>query len=220
MRAPSSLLAAVACASSVACSGDTALPIDENCNPLGIEACMTPWPSSAFEIDDVTTATGRRLLLDDTADGFSPAAAMVMVFPDDVSSGSLATPNATVILDMRTGELVAHVAEIDANVEGSADAHAVILRPAAHLIAGHRYAVAITTRVVAADGDDLPVPPGFAAVRDGRHTDHMLLEAMRPRFGEVLDALDGAGFPEDDLVVAWDFTVASDPALTADRARR
>jgi hypothetical protein len=44
----------------------------------------------------------------------------------------------------------------------------------------HRYAVAITSRVRARDGEALAVPPGFAALRDGKHTDHELLEAMRP----------------------------------------
>src|SRR5262249_27200791 len=89
-------------------------------------------------------------------------------------------------------------------------------RPAQRLIGGHRYAVAITNRVKAASGDDLEVPPGFAALRDGKHTDHSLLEAMRPRFGDVLDALDTAGFPKSDLVVAWDFTVASDAFIHKD----
>jgi predicted esterase len=36
---------------------------------------------------------------------------------------------------------------------------------------------------------------------------------MRSRFGDVLDALDAAGFAKTDLVLAWDFTVASDDFL-------
>ena len=39
---------------------------------------------------------------------------------------------------------------------------------------------------------------------------------MRPRFADVLDALDTAGFPATDLVVAWDFTVASDDFIHRD----
>ena len=89
-----------------------------------------------------------------------------------------------------------------------------MLRPSARLTGAHRYAVAITTSVKATDGDELPVPPGFAAIRDGRPTDHPLLEAERARLDEVLDTLDSAGFAADDLgVVAWDFTVASDAYL-------
>ena len=124
----------------------------------------------------------------------------------------------TVLLDMTTGQRVAHFAEVDLAAERTPDSQALLLRPAARLAGGHRYAVAITNRVRAKNGDDLAVPPGFAALRDGKHTDHELLEAMRPRFAEVLEALDAAGIPEDDLVVAWDFTVASDAHLFADTA--
>jgi hypothetical protein len=240
MRAVSSCVLVMLVA---ACGGDTSLPADEDCNPLGANACMTPWPSSAFEVADPSTATGRRLALrqgtlpvniDDlptdpsgwnVADGFSPAAPMIMSFPGGVSplglppvdnfNLSLAADSPTVILDMTTGERVAHFAEVDAQAD-SLDSQALMLRPAARLIGGHRYAVAITDRVLAADGEDLPVPPGFAALRDGKSTDHELLEEMRPRFGEVLDALDAAGFPAEDLVVAWDFTVASDAYIRRD----
>ena len=90
-----------------ACSTDTSLPIAAECNPLGANHCMTPWPNSAFEVDDSTTATGRKLAIPigtlptnadgsaadpsgwNTADGFSPAAPMVMAFPGGVSATGL-----------------------------------------------------------------------------------------------------------------------------------
>ncbi len=225
-----------------ACSSSTSLPIESRCNPLGTGACLAPWPSSAFEIDDPATATGRRLAIPDDAiprgaadtaidptrwnalDGFAPTTQILVEFATGVSSVglpaadnmdlSLATDSPTVILDLSTGMRVAHYAE--------AVDQALILHPAARLTFGHRYAVAITTRVVAADGGELPISPGFRAVRDDRHTDHPLLEAMRPRVDEALEALDEAGVV-DDLVVAWDFTVASEVAsrsdLTAARER-
>src|SRR5262249_35683803 len=87
---------------------------------------------------------------------------------------------------------------------------------AERLIGGHRYAVAITNPVRAKNGDDLDVPPRFAALRDGKHTDHELLEEKRPRVAEGVEALDGAGLPEAALVLAWDFTVASDAFLLSD----
>ncbi len=117
---------------------------------------------------------------------------------------------------MTTGERVAHFAEVDLAAQHMPDSQALLIRPAKRLIGGHRYAVAITNRVRAKDGEELAVPPGFAALRDGKHTDHELLEAMRPRFAEVLDALDQAGVPDDELVLAWDFTVASDAFLFSD----
>jgi hypothetical protein len=136
--------------------------------------------------------------------------------PHDNFDLSLATDSATVVLDMTTGARVAHFAEIDEYAGSQPDSQALQLRPAARLAGGHRYAVAITNRVRARDGSALATPPGFAALRDRKNTDHALLEAMRPRFGEVLDALDAAGFPADDLVVAWDFTVASDEFIHRD----
>jgi hypothetical protein len=227
-----------------ACSSDTSLPVEAPCNPLGTGHCMTPWPSSAFEIEDRTSSTGRRLAIPEgtlptnaeniatdpagwnLADGFSPAAPLVMTWPGGVSPEglpphdnfdlSLAADSPTVIIDMTTGTRVAHAAEVDAQTADHPDAQALLLRPAARLAGGHRYAVGITRRVHARDGSELAVPPGFAALRDHKDTDHALLEAMRPRFAEVLEALDDAGFPEDDLVVAWDFTVASDEFLHRD----
>jgi hypothetical protein len=227
-----------------ACSNATSLAIDAACNPLGDGHCMTPWPSSVYEIDDPSTATGRRLAIPEgalprnadgvavdpagwnAADGFSPAAPIAMawrggVSPDDLppidNPGlSLADDSPTVILDMTTGARIAHYAELDAQAADRPDAQALLLRPAARLVGGHRYAVAITRRVRAPDGGDLAVPAGFAALRDHRDTDHALLEAMRPRFGEVLAALEAAGVASDALVVAWDFTVASDDFLHRD----
>lgn len=217
-----------------------------NCNPLGFSNCTAPWPSGVFEVDDATTMTGKRLQIpqgtlptnidsisiDPTAwnlaDGFSPAAPMVMAFPGGVSAQGLPpadnmtvstqTDSPTFILDMTTGQPVAHFAEIDMQADSTPDSQALLLRPAARLVGGHRYAVAITNRVKARDGGDLPMPPGFKAIVGNHHTDHALLESNRERLQEVLDALDQAGFPEEDLVVAWDFTVASDDFIHRDMA--
>ena len=103
--AASCLFAALAVA---ACSSDTSVPVEPQCNPLGAGHCMTPWPSSAFEVDDASSLTGRRLAIpegtlptnsDDVAtdpagwnvaDGFSPAAPMVMSWKGGVSPDGLA----------------------------------------------------------------------------------------------------------------------------------
>ncbi|MEZ4365644.1 MAG: hypothetical protein R2939_05080 [Kofleriaceae bacterium] len=39
------------------------LGIADECNPLGGWHFMAPWPSSAFEVDDPSTPTGRRLAI-------------------------------------------------------------------------------------------------------------------------------------------------------------
>ncbi|HEU0032463.1 MAG TPA: hypothetical protein VFQ53_17645 [Kofleriaceae bacterium] len=238
-------LSVIVLAALAGCSSGTSLPMEPHCNPLAPGGnCMVPWPSSAFEVDDPSTATGRRLAIpektlptniDDiatdpagwnVADGFSPAAPVIVAFPGGVSAQglppidnmdlSLAADSPTVILDLTTGTRVAHFAELDVAAASTPDSQALYLRPAARLEGGHRYAVAITNRVLARDGSELARPPGFKALLDGKRTDHPLLEAMRPRFDDVLEALDAAGFPEDDLVLAWDFTVASDAFIHAD----
>src|ERR1041385_6815191 len=127
----------------LAACGDTQhLAIDAHCNPLGFGShCAVPWPSSAFEIDDASTPTGRRLAIfpetlpqnfagkqiDPTmgtlAAGFSPAAPMIVGFPGGVSADglpaidnfdrSITGDSPTVLLDMTTGERVPHFAELD-----------------------------------------------------------------------------------------------------------
>jgi len=240
MRGLLCVLALVGCG-----GGDEHLAIAPQCNPLGFAGhCAVPWPSSAFEVADGASATGRRLAIpagalptnvdgkavDPTlwnlADGFSPAAPMLVAFPGGASAAGLATvenmdpslaaDSPTVLIDMTTGERVAHFAEVDVQAAAQPDSQALFIRPSARLVGGHRYAVAITNRVASASGGALPVSAGFAALRDGTVTDHALLEAMRPRFGDVLAALDAAGIARDSLVLAWDFTVASDEYLHRD----
>ena len=222
------------------CGGDDALQLSvaDNCNPLGFDHCMAPWPSSAFEVADGTTRTGRKLAIpmqtllrnsngtdtDPTpwnrADGFSATAPMVMNFPGGIDPTPLADPtefdlsltaaSPTILVDMSSGAKIAHFAEIDVPAADLPDHQALYIRPAARLTAGHRYAVGVRKLLKTRAGGELPSPEGFAALRDGVVTSHPLLEAMRPRFGEVLTALAQAGAPTDQLVVAWDFTVGSD----------
>ena len=228
----------------VACGGDDAeFSIEDHCNPLGAGSCMAPWPSSVFEVEDASTPTGRRLAIPagtlltnssgatidpagwNRADGWSAAAPMVAIFPGGVDPATLANQTrfaesleadaTTVVWDLTAGERVAHFAEVDAVAADQPDRQAVYLRPAARLVPGHRYVAAITTRVKARGGANLPISEGFAAIRDGKETSHPLLEAARPRLVEALDALAAAGIPRSELALAWDFTVASDERMRA-----
>jgi len=232
-------------AAAPACGGGGGLELPADyCNPLGVNHCMTPWPSSAFEVDDATSATGRRLALTEDAlphnmsdypvdptiwnwaDGFSAAAPIVMSFDGGVSPDNLVDPDhiadslgdasPTVIVDMTTGEKVAHFAELDVPAADTPDHQALYLRPVQRLTGGHRYAVALRKTLKRQDGADLPVPPGMQALLDGTITSHPLLEAMRARFPDVLSALAAAGVSKDQILVAWDFTVASDEFVRRD----
>ena len=228
-----------------ACGGDDGPRIDvpAECNPLGGAGCVTPWPSSAYLRDDPGSPTGVRLDLApgslpvsadgvelDVApfngrEGFSPAAQIFTAFPEGVDGGnlvfhdeiarSLEDSSPTVIVDMETGQRVAHFAELDANAAGVPEQQALYLRPAARLAGARRYAVGIRTSLRAAGGGELARPPGFRAVVDGTPTSHARLEAIRARTEEAIAALEAAGVPADELVVAWDFVTASDESILA-----
>ncbi|MCE9573053.1 MAG: hypothetical protein K8W52_07845 [Deltaproteobacteria bacterium] len=205
---------------------------------------MTPWPSSAFEIDDASTATGRRLALTDTMlphnengeltdpalwnrqDGFSAAAPIVMSFDGGVDptnlvpatdpDASITDASPTVIVDMTTGEKIVHFAEVDLISADTPDRQALFLRPMQRLTGGHRYAVALKRTLKGRGGADLPVPPGMQALLDGSAPSHPLLDRVRARFPAVVDALAAAGVTKDQLLLAWDFTVESDESIRKD----
>ncbi|MBK9036775.1 MAG: hypothetical protein IPL61_36920 [Myxococcales bacterium] len=216
----------------------TPFPVADECNPLGAGHCMVPWPSSVYELADAASATGVRLdipvggLLTNAngdkvapgpwnkADGFSAAAAIVTAFPGGVDGAnlvdqlhfgdSLGAASPTVLLDLTTGERVAHFAELDVTAASTPDSQALYIRPAARLTAGHRYGVAIRKSLKSKAGGALPISPGFQALLDGADVAHPLFARARASFGALRDALATAGVPADDLVLAWDFTVASD----------
>ncbi len=183
---PFLFVAIVAIAGIEGCDGDTALPVEAACNPLGATGCLTPWPSSSL----ATT-------------GVDPATPITIELEAWIAPASLALPDATVLLDLGTGQRIAHVATLEARPD---DAQAIRISPSAPLACGHRYAVAITNAVVDLDGDEIESPPGFTALVKERYTDHERLEELRPHFTDTLDALEDAGLDLDALVVAWDFS--------------
>jgi hypothetical protein len=227
-----------------ACGGDPELGTSRQCNPLGGTSCITPWPSAIYETDDAATRTGRRLAIPDGAlpiniddigvspapfnaqDGFSSAAPMVTAFstgvdPDNLVhysdfAASVTPASPTVLIDMSTGELVHHFAELDAPAAGTPDRQALFIRSAAMLKGGTRYAVAIKRTLKARGGGELPIPEGFQAILDDERTDHELLERVRPRYAEIFAALEAHGIARTDLVTAWDFTTASRESVRAD----
>jgi len=222
------------------------VPIDtpEQCNPLGGSSCITPWPSSIYEVDDATTATGRRLAIPAGAlptntagvaidpahynqrDGFSSAAPMVMAFETGIDpsnlvpaasyAASVTDASPTVLIDMSTGELVPHFAELNAPAAGQPNRQALYIRPAALLKGSTRYAVAIKRTLKAKDGSELPIPEGFRAILESSPTDHAALERVRPRYIAIFLALAAHGIAPWDLVTAWDFTTASRVSMRAD----
>ncbi len=226
--------------------GDSGELVDtaSECNPLGGAECVTPWPSSIYEVDDSTAATGVRLDFPDGAlpsnedgipidpaqfnrrDGFSPAVQIFTAFPGGVDpsnlvghrnmAASLTDASPTVLIDLSTGDRVAHFAEIDANEQYDPDIQALYIRPASRLKGATRYAVGLRTSLLSKQGGTVPMPAGFQAILDGASTGHERLERIRPRYDEIFAAFEAQGISPDDLVLAWDFTTASDEFLQKD----
>lgn len=223
---------------------DARLATPDACNPLNGSGCITPWPSSVYELEDASTETGYRLAIPEGAlptnydqltvssailddhDGFSPAAPMVIAFSTGVDgsnlvsykdyAASLTDASPTVLIDMSTGERVAHFAELDAREPDKVASQALFIRPAAMLASGTRYVVAIRKTLKAKDGGELPIAEGFQAILDDRKTAHPLLERVRSRYPAMFDALAQQGIAKTDLVVAWDFTTRSRSTRQAD----
>jgi hypothetical protein len=236
--------ALVAIATLAACGGDESIDIPAQCNPLGGVNCMTPWPSALYEVEDSSTATGMRLAIPEGTlptnidgeaidptrlnrrDGFSASAPIITAFESGIDGSnlidfqhyadSLTDASPTVIIDMETGERVAHFAELDARAADRPASQALYMRPAARLKGSHRYAVGIRKSLKARDGSDLVIPIGFQKILDGSDSGHELLEKMRPRYDAIFSAFEGAGIQRTDLVVAWDFTTASDASMQRD----
>ncbi len=230
-------------APTTATTGRGGLVTAAECNPLGGYRCSLPFPSSLYMVEDETTPTGFRLdipegalpVSDDgvaidpapfnTHDGFSPAAPIITAFATGVDGSnlpswtdldaSLSPDSPTLVIDMETGELVPHFAELDANAS-SPDEQALYIRPAVLLEGGRRYAVAIRSNLLAADGSPLQVPEGFQSILDGGDSGHALLERVRPRYEAIFAALAAHDVEAADLVVAWDFVTASRESMRRD----
>jgi hypothetical protein len=194
---------------------------------LDPENRLLPWPSSAFLVEDATTATGWRVNIppeampsssDGTAidpapwnawDGFSPMTSLVVEFASSIDpsplcgwrdpGASLGTDSPTVIVDVDTGERVAHFAEIENSPEVAPGHTTLYLRPAARLAEGHHYAAGVRgLRNV--DGSEVAVSASFGRLRAG----------PTPGFArDVLVPLATAGVASEELLVAWDFRTGS-----------
>lgn len=229
----------------VACGGDDLdLATPDQCNPLGGVKCAAPWPSSIYEVDDASTATGRRLSIPKGAlptnidgiaiepdawnqlDGFSSAAPMITSFAEGVDptnlvhysnyAASTTDASPTVLIDLESGEFVTHFAELDVAGVDKPSSQALFIRPYKLLAGSHHYGVAIKKTLKAKGGGELAIPEGFQAILDDEKTTHPLLERVRPRYKELFEKLAAKGIAKEDLVTAWEFTTRSRASVQAD----
>ena len=235
------LLGLVLCA---ACGDDgNSSGMPDQCNPMGGEGCLLPWPSATYLKTDTASMTGFRLDLPVSAmpknedgdivqpdgfnryDGFSMSGPMLVAFPTGVSAAglpsfknpdeSLAATSPIALIDIDHGVRTPFMAEIDQNTADVAKRD-LIIRPLARLKPGTRYVVAIRKGVKAADGGELPSPPAFEALRDGKDFGHPRFAEIAKRWPALFDKLAAMGIEKTDLVLAWDFVTASDEFMRSD----
>ena len=223
-------------------TGTIALTVDhpDRCDPIA-DGCLLPFPSDFYTVADPTTPTGRRVHLakdslpanvdgvhiDPThwneLDGFSPAAAVLVQIPDiDLTASGAAPvtdpaasldPDAPVILlDATTGKRLSYWTELDAAAEQGA-VPTMYVRPTQILPEGHRIVVAMRDLKTTAGATVKPTPT-FRAYRDRLASDVATVEARRPAMERVFADLAAAKVDRADLTMAWDFTVASEEALS------
>jgi len=218
------------------CSNEGLL-VKEGCNPISIDDCLLPFPSSFFLRDDETTATGFRVNYDykvlpvtsdgkgidpspyNEADGFSPASQILVYFKEGVEPSTLPQKNdigASVseessiqIIEWGTGERVPLFAELDANAK-SDQRQGLIIRPQLRLKPGTRYIVLIKNKVKSKSGSELNVPEAFRLLRDSKKIKDKTLAGLKDRYEEVFQFLEKNQVKREEIILAWDFVTASD----------
>ena len=214
------------------------------CDWLDTSQCLFPFPSSQFE-SEADTDTGRRLTLPANgmpvnvdgsqadpepfarSDGWGVGTPIMVSIPgisleasgypteDDISV-SVTVDSGTVLMDLTTGERLAHWVELDRRPEvAEEDRTTVLIRPAALLPDGHKIAVGLE-RPVDGRGTEIPTGLGFRVYRDGQITDIDEVEQRRAAMEELFTHLGEAGVDRDDLWLAWDFQIASTENLTGE----
>jgi len=215
--------------------------IEDHCDPLVPTVCALPFPSTYYEAEDPSTASGRRLAVPERAlpatrsgmrrpapdvfegiDGWSPSTGPIAHFPRATLEGvarsvsiarSLEDDSPTVIVDALTGERIPHFADIDVTTDNDAQ-RAFLLRPVVPLAFDREYWIAIRG-LRDEDGATLPPSPAFVALRDGGDFPHPSIDARRDEYEALFVDLDDAGVARDELQLAWRFHTRSRESCTA-----
>jgi hypothetical protein len=163
------------------------------------------------------------------ADGFSPgqqitvflkglnterAARRNKIVPVTDIARSLDRKQRVVLIDAQTGERQLIWAEVD-SAAPKASRRALLIRPAENLAEGRRYVVALRN-LRTTSGKRIKPSFAFRVMRDGKKTRSKSIERRRTSMRRVFKALERADIPRGNLVVAWDFTVASAESTAGD----
>ena len=216
--------------------------LGQGCNPISTDDCFLPYPSFYYLTPDPSTATGWRvdypsgvlpatssgIALNpapfNTEDGFSPASQILVYFAQGVTPTSLPSQNDLAastlttspiqIINFTTGTRVPLFAEVDANAP-SVQQQGLIIRPMIRLNTSTHYVVVILNTVKDLNGSPLKPPVPFVYLRDGTPTNNSIVESIRPHYAQLFTFLTSQGINKNDIVLAWDFTTASDKFLTS-----
>lgn len=216
--------------------------VQPGCDPISNGNCLLPFPNDFYTRRDTSTGTDRRVDLPtgqlpnvegvtfdpsewNRNEGWSPSTPIVVYVPnfdpdatalppeDDIAFST--TPeSATVIVDLDTGQLVPHWAEVDSRAT-SPENTSLILRPATSLLETHRFAVGLR-RMYGTNGVPIPAPMSFQVFRDNRQVDSPALTQRQKEYNLVFAEMAAAGIPRSNLYLSWYFTVAG-PETLADR---
>jgi len=254
---PSAAVAAVAAASEPVPPPPEPTPIDPAdqralatavlgagpCDVLDPTACLLPFPSNHFTVEQLGSATRRRVNLptgllanragatfDPTEwnrnDGFSPGTPIMVGAPrvDLARSGlptigdigaSLQPGSASMLFDLDAGRALAHWTELDTTAPTDAE-RLLIMHPAAALPQGHRIVVGFS-HLRDANGVALEPSLPFRVFRDRLVSADAVLEDIESRrsaMEETISTLATAGLPRAEMFVAWDFQVVSQNNLS------
>ncbi|TVQ90586.1 MAG: hypothetical protein EA397_12200 [Deltaproteobacteria bacterium] len=207
----------------------------EACDAFDESLCALPWPSDYQAVPDASTETGWQVRLIEQnlpinvdgigvrtdffneRDGFSIGTPALASFgPVDLErlpghatiERYLQGDVESILLDVRTGERLAHWVELDAHAADPED-RLLILWPAKALDFGGHYLVAYRN-LRDPEGADIAPSTAFAAIRDNIPSSRDEIEGRRRHYEQVIfPALEEQGFARDDLTLAWDFHTSS-----------
>jgi pimeloyl-ACP methyl ester carboxylesterase len=215
------------------------LDLVEGCNPFSTsEECLLPFPNMWFMSPDSGSATGFRgdfpedmipnkdgdshfdIHAANVADGASPVSPILVhlgstAHPDiltaqDELEESLAEGNPIAVFNLETGQRVLAMTEMDLNVHPRyPNRYALIIRPLEPMQMGARHAVVLTKALTDTDGNFFESPEAFAVLRDKIYTTNARIENVRQDYENLFDFLSENGYARDELLLAWDFVVAS-----------
>ncbi|MDD5223927.1 MAG: hypothetical protein PHE84_08040 [bacterium] len=222
-------------------AGPKSFSIPAGCQPLTLSSCFLPFPSSFYEEAVTSTQSGFKVVypasvlpvhqngttldpeLFGREDGFSPATGILAYFgtrldPSNLPSihhpeDSLTKDSLVQLLRYSDGERVPLFAEVDAQA-GDSRNQALKIRPIKRLDVSTRYVCVIKKGLKDEAGQEIPVPEPFKSLRDGNKTDNTVAEGYRSRAEENIKFLKKQGLKKSDILLAWDFTTASEAMIT------